>query len=93
MKVLVLFDLARAASAGEQFSPRELKEQEDKPTEADVLATLKRLGHEVETLGIFDDVLAIVETVKRFAPDVVFNLTESFHSNRRTNPTFRHYWS
>jgi len=84
--VLVLFDLARAASAGEQFSPRELKEQEDKPTEADVLATLKRLGHEVETLGIFDDVLAIVETVKRFAPDVVFNLTESFHSNRANEP-------
>ncbi len=86
MKVLVLFDLARPASAGEQFSPRELKEQEDKPTEADVLATLKRLGHEVETLGIFDDVLAIVETVKRFAPDVVFNLTESFHSNRANEP-------
>jgi D-alanine-D-alanine ligase len=86
MKVLVLFDLARPASAGEQFSPRELKEEEDKPTEADVLAALKRLGHEVETLGIFDDVLAIVETVKRFAPDVVFNLTESFHSNRANEP-------
>src|SRR6266404_3241634 len=86
MKVLVLFDLARAASAGEQFSPRELKEQEDKPTEADVLAALKRLEHEVETLGIFEDVLAIVETIKRFAPDVVFNLTESFHSNRANEP-------
>jgi D-alanine-D-alanine ligase len=86
VKVLVLFDLARPASAGEQFSPRELKEQEDKPTEADVLAALRRLGHEVETLGIFDDVLAIVETVKRFAPDVVFNLTESFHSNRANEP-------
>ncbi len=86
MKVLVLFDLARPASAGEQFSPRELKEEEDKPTEADVLVALKRLGHEVETLGIFDDVLAIVETVKRFAPDVVFNLTESFHSNRANEP-------
>jgi len=86
VKVLVLFDLARPASAGEQFSPRELKEQEDKPTEADVLAALKRLGHEVETLGIFDDVLAIVETVKRFTPDVVFNLTESFRSNRANEP-------
>jgi D-alanine-D-alanine ligase len=86
VKVLVLFDLARPASAGEQFSPRELKEQEDKPTEADVLAALKRLGHEVETLGIFDDVLAIVETVKKFAPDVVFNLTESFYSNRAHEP-------
>ena len=61
MKVLVLFDLARPVEAGEQFSPRELKEEENKPTEADVLKALKRLGHEVETLGIFDDVLAIIE--------------------------------
>ena len=82
MKVLVVFDLARRAAADETFSPRELKEQEDKETEADVLACLKRLGHEVETLAVFDDVLPIVEKIRAFAPDVVFNLTESFHSDR-----------
>ena len=82
MKVLVVFDIARRAGAGETFSPRELKEQEDKETEADVLVCLKRLGHEVETLAVFDDVLPIVEKVKSFAPEVVFNLTESFHSDR-----------
>ncbi len=82
MKVLVVFDIARRAAAGETFSPRELKEQEDKETEADVLACLKRLGHEVETLAVFDDVLPIVEKIKAFAPEVVFNLTESFHSDR-----------
>ena len=82
MKVLVVFDIARRAAAGETFSPRELKEEEDKETEADVLACLKRLGHEVETLAVFDDVLPIVEKIKAFAPEVVFNLTESFHSDR-----------
>lgn len=82
MKVLVVFDIARRAAADETFSPRELKEQEDKETEADVLTCLKRLGHEVETLAVFDDVLPIVEKVKSFAPEVVFNLTESFHSDR-----------
>jgi D-alanine-D-alanine ligase len=82
VKVLVLFDLARRAAADETFSPRELKEQEDKETEADVLSCLKRLGHEVETLAVFDDVLPIVEKIKSFAPEVVFNLTESFHSDR-----------
>jgi D-alanine-D-alanine ligase len=86
VKVLVLFDLARRVDAGEQFSPTELRKQEDKPTEADVLAALKRLGHEVETLGAFDDVAAIIETIKRFAPEVVFNLTESFHDNRANEP-------
>jgi len=82
VKVLVVFDLSRRAAADETFSPRELKEQEDKETEADVLACLKRLGHEVETLAVFDDVLPIVEKVRSFAPDVVFNLTESFPSDR-----------
>jgi len=86
VKVLVLFDLARPATANETFSPRELKELEDKPTEADVLDSLERLGHQVETLPVFDDVLSIVEKVKSFAPDVVFNLTESFHSNRAHEP-------
>jgi D-alanine-D-alanine ligase len=86
VKVLVLFDLARPAAAGETFSPRELKEVEDKQTEADVLSSLEKLGHQVETLPVFDNVLSIVQKVKEFAPDVVFNLTESFHSKRVHEP-------
>ena len=87
MKVLVLFDVAyHAGSAAANFSPQELKDEEDKPTEADVLACLQRLGHEVETLAVFDDVVCIVEKLKNFAPEVVFNLTESFHSSRAHEP-------
>lgn len=86
MKVLVLFDIDRPAAPDEAFSPRTLKEQEDKPTEADVLRCLKRLGHEVETLAAFDDVVAIVDKIKSFAPDVVFNLLESFHDDRSHEP-------
>jgi len=82
VKVLVVFDISRRAAVGETFSPRELKEEEDKETEADVLVCLKQLGHEVETLAVFDDVLPIVEKIRFFAPEVVFNLTESFHSDR-----------
>jgi len=86
VKVLVLFDLARAPSAGETFSPEVLQKEEDKQTEADVLACLQRLGHEVETLAVFSDVASIIDRLKTFAPDVVFNLTESFHSNRAHEP-------
>lgn len=86
MKVLVLFDMGRPAAAGETFSPRELKEDEDKQTEADVLSCLQKLGHEVETLAVFDDVVSIIEKLKAFSPDVVFNLTESFHLNRAHEP-------
>jgi D-alanine-D-alanine ligase len=86
VKVLVLFDMGRPATAGETFSPRVLKEEEDKQTEADVLSCLTKLGHQVETLAVFNDVVSIVEKLKEFTPDVVFNLTESFHSNRAHEP-------
>ena len=86
MKVLVLFDMARKAAPGETFSPQVLQEKEDKQTEADVLSCLERLGHEVQTLPVFNDVVSIIDKLKEFAPDVVFNLTESFHHNRAHEP-------
>ena len=87
MKVLVLFDVAHPGTAATStLSPEELKEQEDKQTEADVLECLKRLGHEVQALAVFDDVSPIIEKVKCFAPDIVFNLTESFHRDRSHEP-------
>jgi D-alanine-D-alanine ligase len=86
MKVLVLFDLARPADPDERFSPRVLEKQEDKPAEADVLRCLQSLGHEVETLAAFNDVAAILDKVRTFAPDVVFNQLESFHDDRSHEP-------
>ena len=85
MKILVLFDVANQAGVGESFSPEVLRQQ-DKPTEADVMQCLTRLGHEVETLAVFDNVLAIVEKLKTYAPDIVFNLTESFRDERYHEP-------
>jgi D-alanine-D-alanine ligase len=85
MKILVLFDLARPSDPEETFSAQSLK-QEDKPTEADVLGCLNRLGHEVETLAVFDNVTSIVEKLKACTPDVVFNLTESFYHDRSHEP-------
>ncbi len=40
----------------------------------------------METLAIFDDVACIVDKLKSFAPEVVFNLTESFYCNRAHEP-------
>ena len=85
MKILVLFDVAHPASPDEIFSPESLKQQ-DKPTEASVLECLQRLGHEIETLAVFDNVTAIVEKLKAYKPDVVFNLSESFHHDRSHEP-------
>src|ERR1041384_8450319 len=85
MKILVLFDVARRMHPDETFSAESLK-QEQKPTEADVLECLQRLGHDVETLAVFDNVAHIVEKLKACAPDVVFNLSESFHHDRSHEP-------
>ncbi len=85
MKILVLFDVARHRDPKETFSAESLKE-EDKPTEADVLQCLHRLGHEVETLAVFDNVADIVEKLKACSPDLVFNLSESFHQDRSYEP-------
>src|SRR5215472_8770283 len=63
MKILVLFDVARRMDPDETFCAESLK-QEQKPTEADVLQCLQRLGHEVETLAVFDDVTDIVEKLR-----------------------------
>jgi D-alanine-D-alanine ligase len=86
MKILVLFDLAREAAPDEVFSAQVLKEKEEKPTEADVLCCLDRLGHEVQTLPVFNNVMSIVEKLNVYAPDVVFNLIESFYHDRSHEP-------
>jgi D-alanine-D-alanine ligase len=86
MKILVLFDLYRRPGEGELFSARTLERVEDKPTEADVLRALARLGHEVESLAVFDNVGNVLERLAAFRPDVVFNLSESFHRSRAQEP-------
>jgi len=85
VKILILFDLAYRLDPGETLSPERLK-QEQRATEADVMESLLRLGHSVETLAVFDDVTHIVEKLQTCVPDVVFNLSESFHHNRAHEP-------
>ncbi|HEX8789559.1 MAG TPA: hypothetical protein VF765_01310 [Polyangiaceae bacterium] len=86
MKILVLFDVHRPISPDETFSVRSLRTEEEKPTEADVLACLRKLGHEVETLAIYDEVKAVFDKVEAFKPDIVFNLCETFLSDRSHEP-------
>ncbi|MGH7772299.1 MAG: D-alanine--D-alanine ligase family protein [Candidatus Binatia bacterium] len=76
LKVLVLFDTAGTPPADQDFS-RELK-TEDWKAEADVINALQRLGHEVRTLGVYDEPGLILDEVRTRPPDVVFNLIEHF---------------
>lgn len=86
MKVLVLFDVDRAVPPDQDFTLKELRQEEHKPTEADVISTLRALGHEVEQLAVYDSVKDVFETITNFAPDVVFNLCETFFWDRAHEP-------
>jgi D-alanine-D-alanine ligase len=48
-------------------------------TEFDVVANLRRLGHEVRVLGVQDELNPIRTTAEEWNPDIVFNLLEEFH--------------
>ena len=48
-------------------------------TEYDVTSTLRDIGHEVQPLGVKDDLGAIRAAVTDWKPHIVFNLLEAFH--------------
>lgn len=47
--------------------------------EFDVVSTLKNLEHEVEVLGVIDDLTPIRETILNWKPHIAFMLLEEFH--------------
>jgi len=80
LKVLALFD-AIAPTTIDQDLTAELK-TEDWSSEADVLRALRKLGHHVEYLALFDDLDLLRQKIRYFKPDVVFNLCDQFNNNR-----------
>jgi D-alanine-D-alanine ligase len=76
-KVLVLFDTAGTPPPDQDFSA-ELK-TDDWAAEAHVIGALKKLGHEVRTIGVWDEPGMIIDEIKNHPPEVVFNLTEHFN--------------
>jgi D-alanine-D-alanine ligase len=47
-------------------------------TEYDVISTLKRMGHDVRTLGVLDSLTELRSAITEWKPDLVFNLLEEF---------------
>jgi D-alanine-D-alanine ligase len=48
-------------------------------TEYDVVSTLRALGHEVQPLGVHDDLGDIRRMVQDWKPHIAFNLLEAFN--------------
>ena len=53
-------------------------DREDYKTEFDVVTTLRKIGHEVLAVGIFDELAPLRQAVADFKPDILFNLLEEF---------------
>jgi len=47
--------------------------------EFDIIETLGLMGHSVEVVGLRSDLTVLDRALKRFHPDVLFNLLEDFH--------------
>lgn len=48
-------------------------------TEYDVITTLVDLGHEMQAIGVYDDLTPIRQTIREWKPDIAFMLLEEFH--------------
>ena len=80
LKIIVLFDYP--------MDPPE-KNHGDHIVSADwrpnknVIDALQRLGHDVLPVGIYNQIRPLVAKIKRFQPDLVFNLVECFNNDRK----------
>ncbi|NNE38776.1 MAG: D-alanine--D-alanine ligase, partial [Gammaproteobacteria bacterium] len=79
LKILVLMheDLVPPDSM-KGYSDKEIVEWK---TEYDVVTTLREMGHEVQPVGVFDDLGVIRRAINDFNPDIAFNILEEFHGN------------
>jgi D-alanine-D-alanine ligase len=83
LKIMLLIDLAIPLGAKEID---EYLKTEDWKSDANVIETLKGLGHEVRLFGLHDDIRPLIEELGRDRPDVVFNLCEAFGNDRDFEP-------
>jgi D-alanine-D-alanine ligase len=75
--LLVHADLVPAEDVERMSEPDRLNMR----TEIDVRAALRTLGHEVEVIGLSDDLKPLRQKIDEFKPHVAMNLLEEFHSN------------
>ena len=78
LKVLLIFDSPYFKPRGYDFK-EEFQDEDNWYTENDVYKALLENGHTVRLLGLYNDINILLEEVKEFPPDVIFNLVEVFN--------------
>jgi D-alanine-D-alanine ligase len=77
LRVLMAFDVPYAVERGHDFS-EEFRDAENWAAENDVYQALLANGCEVRRLGLFNDVRPLIDDVREYKPDLVFNMVETF---------------
>ncbi|MCP4650833.1 MAG: ATP-grasp domain-containing protein [PVC group bacterium] len=85
-RVLQVFDTPYTTARDYDFATE--FQEFDWMTEDDVYTTLCDNGHDVRLLGIHNDINPLIEEIKKFKPDVVFNLTEVFNQKTYLDKNF-----
>lgn len=84
LKVLALFDSGEPVPRGYDYT-EDLKDERWK-SEAQVVEGLGGLGHEIRILALFNDIQLLVDEIREFKPDVVFNLMEEYDGDHTMVP-------
>lgn len=80
MKVAVVFDTPHPEWGEEDFR-REMQEGVVDEAEYDVVEALEQNGHDVQLIGIRDDVRPMIDRLVAFDPALVFNCCEAFRGS------------
>jgi len=83
LNILLLFDLSKKIDPSEY---PELLKTEGWKDDARLVHALKRLGHKVRLFGLFDEIAPLMRELAENPPDMVFNLSEAAHNDRRFEP-------
>jgi len=83
-KIVVLFDLNETPPEGQNF--RHYVKDSEWDHELSVKRAIQRLGHEAILMGLYDDIPRFIQEIRETAPDIIFNLTESFKNQRLLSP-------
>ena len=76
LRVLLLMD--RDSVPPENYAELTEEQQHKYRAEVDVDTHLRKLGHEVRPLGIYDDLTPLRDVIAEFKPQITFNMTEAF---------------
>lgn len=69
------------------------KEKAEIKTEYDVTSTLKKMGHDVHPIGLYNQLNVIGDALMEHKPHIAFNLSRSFMATRFTTSTSLVTWS